>query len=282
MTTSNGAGGAVVRLALAQIDCDLGDVGANARRVRETLASASDADLVVFPELALTGYQVARAGADAALAAGDPLITALGQDAGAFVAGFAEAAPPHTYNAAAYVERGTIRHVHRKLSLPTYDIWEERRHFTPGAEIRAFDTRLGRMAILICADAWQPALAALAVHDGAGVLVVPAASALRHPDIEETWRDITRFYARTLQCYVVFVNRVGEEPGMRFWGGSHVYAPGGTLLAEAPRDEPALLDVEIDLDVVRRIRGEMPLVEEARLALRSVELASLSAEGAGP
>ena len=268
-----------MRLALAQIDCDLGDVAANVRRVRATLADAGRADLVVLPELALTGYQVGRVVDDVARPAGDPDIAGLGGEAGAFVVGFAEAGAVHTYNAAAYVEGGAVRHVHRKLYLPTYDVWEERKHFTPGAEIRAFDTAFGRMAILLCADAWQPAVAALAVQDGARVLLVPANSAARRPDIVETWHDITRFYARTLQCYVVFVNRVGEEPGLRFWGGSHVYAPGGALVAEAPHDQPALLEVDIDLEAVRRARREMPLVKEARLALLGRELARLAAEG---
>src|SRR4051794_20376674 len=280
MTNGEGrTGGAVVRLAIAQIDCDLGDVEANARRIRETLAAAADADLVVFPELTLTGYEVGAVDADVSLAATAPDLAGLGADAPACVVGVAEAGPLHTYNAAAYLDGGAIRHLHRKLFLPTYDIWEERKHFTPGAEMRAFDTRFGRMAILVCADAWQPALAALAVQDGARVLIVPAASAFRLPDIEETWRDITRFYARTLQCYVVFVNRVGREPGLRFWGGSHVYAPGGALVVEAPHDEPALVRVDLDLDAVRRVRRDMPLVKEARLALLSRELERLAAEG---
>jgi predicted amidohydrolase len=279
MTNANGASGAVVRLALAQIDCDLGDVEANVRRVRETLVTASDADLVVFPELTLTGYEVGEVGADVAIPASDPQIAGLGTAGPACVVGFAEAGPLHTYNTAAYLDGGAVGHVHRKLFLPTYDIWEERKHFTPGAEMRAFDTRFGRMAILLCADAWQPALAALAAQDGARVLLVPAASAARLYDIEETWRDITRFYARTLQCWVVFVNRVGEEPGLHFWGGSHVYAPGGALGAEAPRDEPALLRVDIDLDAVRRARRDMPLVKEARLSVLSRELERLAAEG---
>jgi predicted amidohydrolase len=271
---------AIVRVALAQVDCALGDVRANVRRLRETLADAPDADVVVFPELTLTGYHLAGVVDDVSLAVGDPQIHGLGADADvAFVVGFPEAGAVHTYNSAAYVEGGAIRHVHRKLYLPTYDIWEERKHFTPGAQMRAFDTRFGRMAILLCADAWQPALAVLAVQDGARVLVVPANSAARRPDIEDTWHDITRFYARTLQCYVVFVNRVGEERGLRFWGGSHVYAPGGELVAEAPRHEPALLNVDIDLDAVRRARREMPLIKEARLGLLSRELERLTAEG---
>jgi predicted amidohydrolase len=275
-----GAREGVVRVALAQVECALGDVPGNARRVRETLAAAPAADLVVFPELTLTGYQLARVGDDVSLAIGDPEITGLAAQAdAAFVVGFAEAGAVHTYNSAAYLEGGAVRHVHRKLYLPTYDIWEERKHFTPGAEMRAFDTRFGRMAILLCADAWQPALAVLAVQDGARVLIVPANSAPRLADIEETWRDITRFYARVLQCYVIFVNKVGEEPGLRFWGGSHIYAPGGELVAEAPRDEPALLCADLDLDAVRRVRREMPLVKEARLAVLSRELERLAEEG---
>src|SRR3954452_11842507 len=171
-----GGDGGVMRVALAQIDCDLGDVAGNARRVRETLAAVPDADLVVFPELALTGYQATGAG-DVALGAGDPEITGLGGAGGAVVVCFAEAAPPHTHNAAAYVENGAVRHVHRKLNLPTYDIWQERRRCAGGGEMQALGPRLGRTAIRIWAGGWQPGLRALAVRDGARVLVVPAASA---------------------------------------------------------------------------------------------------------
>ena len=274
--------GDVVRVALAQGDCVLGDVVENTRRVRQALdeATAGSAALVVFPELALSGYSLGRVGEDVSRAVDDPEIAGLASHAGAaFVVGFAEAGLLHTYNSAVYVEDGRVRHVHRKLYLPTYDIWEERKHFTPGAAMRAFDTRFGRMAVLLCADAWQPALAVLAVQDGARVLIVPANSAVRRADIADQWHDITRFYARTLQCYVVFVNRVGAEPGLRFWGGSHVYGPEGELVAEAPRDEPALVSAELDLSAVRRARRAMPLVKEARLGLLSREIERLAAEG---
>ena len=273
----------VVHVALAQLDCALGDVPENARRVRETLAAARarSADLVVFPELALTGYALGHVEDDVSRAVGDAEVGGLAAEAPepAFVLGFTEAGPMHTYNSAAYAEGGHIRHVHRKLYLPTYAIWEERKHFTPGGAMRAFDTRFGRMAILLCADAWQPALAALAVQDGARVLIVPANSTIRRSDIAEHWHDITRFYARTLQCYVVFVNRVGTEPGLRFWGGSHVYGPEGRLVADAPHDEPALVSADIDLGLVRRVRREMPLVKEARLGLMSREIERLVADG---
>jgi predicted amidohydrolase len=273
-----------VRIALAQADCALGDVAENARRVREVLARAraEAADLVVFPELMLTGYSLAHVDEDVSRAVTDEEIAALAAETDgdlSCVVGFAEAGRVHTYNSAAYLEDGAIRHLHRKLFLPTYDIWEEHKHFTPGDAMRAFDTRFGRMAILVCGDAWQPVLAVLAVQDGARVLIVPADSTARRPDIQEYWRDICRFYARLLQCYVVFVNRVGEEPGLRFWGGSHVHDPWGELLAEAPADEPALVCADIDLAAVRRRRRELPLLKEARLALLSRELERLAAEG---
>jgi predicted amidohydrolase len=271
------------RVALAQVDCALGDVGANVQRVRDVTGEAErqGADLVVFPELTLTGYALGQVPEDVARAVTDEEITGLARagDRIASVVGFAEAGRVHTYNSAAYLEGGAVRHVHRKLYLPTYGIWEERKHFTPGGAMRAFDTRLGQMAILICSDAWQPALAVLAVQDGARVLIVPANSTGQRPNIEEEWRDINRFYARMLECFVVFVNRVGDEAGLHFWGGSHVYDPWGELVAAAPVDEPALLTVEIDLADVRRRRREMPLVKEARLALLTRELERLAAEG---
>src|SRR3954453_13221508 len=283
MASNGGRGrGDVVRVALAQGDCALGDVAENTGRGREALAraTAESADLVVFPELALSGYSLGHVAEDVSRAVEDEEIGGVGADAGtAFVLGFAEAGRLHTHNSALYAEGGRVRHVHRKLYLPTYDIWEERKHFTPGAAMRAFDTQFGRMAILLCADAWQPALAVVAVQDGARVLIVPANSTVRRPDIVEQWHDITRFYARTLQCYVVFVNRVGAEPELRFWGGSHVYGPEGDLVAESPRDEPALISAELDLSAVRRVRRPAPLVKEARLGLLSREIDRLAAEG---
>jgi predicted amidohydrolase len=278
---SGGGRGEVVRVALAQMDCVLGDVAGNGRRMRRVLAEAAGAaDLVVFPELALTGYSLGHVDGDVTRPIDDADVAGLADGTGAaFVVGFAEAGRLHTYNSAIYVDGGEVGHRHRKLYLPTYDIWEERKHFTPGAAMRAFDTRFGRMAILLCADAWQPALAVLAVQDGARVLIVPANSTVRRGDIVEQWHDITRFYARTLQCYVVFVNRVGVEPGLRFWGGSHVYGPEGELVAEAPRDEPALVTADLDLASVRRVRRAMPLLKEARLGLLSREIERLAAEG---
>jgi len=267
----------LLRVALAQVDCALGDVEENARRARAAIeeARAGGANMIIFPELSLTGYALGAVRDDVALRTDDPTITALAAAANdlGVVLGFVEDGPVHTYNSAIYLEGGSAVHVQRKAYLPTYGRFEEHKHFSPGQTLRAFDSRWGRAALLICNDAWQAPLTFLAVHDGARILIVPSCSSLA-PEagtdpalIESDWRDLCRFHARFLQTYVIFVNRVGEEAGVTFWGGSHVVDPWGRVVAEAPRGEPALVLADLDLAAVRQARRQLPLVKEARLDL---------------
>ena len=277
----------VLRVTLAQVDCSLGDLDDNLRRTGEALeqARADGADLVVFPELSLTGYSMGQLVDDVSIEAADEeLAPLLGADTSTgVVVGFSEAGRLHTYNSAVYLRDGGIRHLHRKLYLPNYGAFEERKHFSPGQALRAFETEFGPMAILICNDVWQPMLPFLAVQDGARVLIVPAnSSRQRFPglvDMPQEWRDINRFHARMLESYVIFVNRVGVEGDLTFWGGSHVVDPWGRTIFEAPLDEPSVETVAIDLDAVRQRRREIPLVKEARLGLLAREIDRLAAEG---
>lgn len=277
-----------MRIALAQIDCSLGDIDRNLSRAKEVLAQARDAgaDLVVFPELSLTGYSLGQVSDEVSLPVQSERIASLVEEAGemsVLVGFYEETYSLHTYNSAAYFEDGSLLHLHRKLYLPNYRIYEERKHYSPGQTMRAFDTAFGRMAILICNDAWQPFLPFIAVQDGAQVLLIPANSGIYpHPeslDTKEYWRDITRFYARMLESYVVFVNRVGEEGELVFQGYSHVVDPWGTVVAEGPGHQEAMITADIDLADVRRRRREVPLVKEARLALLSKEVNRLVEEG---
>src|ERR671915_35540 len=277
-----------MRVALAQIDCVLGDTEENLRKAKEVVAQAKDrgADLTVFPELSLSGYALGELGDDVPIEAHSKPISSLAEAAGemAVVVGFCEEGRGfQTYNSAAYLEGGVLRHLHRKLYLPNYRIYEERKHYNPGQSMRAFDTKLGRMAMLICNDAWQPFLPFIAVQDGAQVLIIPADSgSYPYPellDTKEYWRDITCFYARMLESYVIFVNRIGEEENLVFLGYSHVVDPWGRVVVEGPGREEALITADIDLDNVRRRRREVPLVKEARLALLSRELNRLAEEG---
>jgi predicted amidohydrolase len=190
----------------------------------------------------------------------------------------------HTYNSAAYFQDGHLIHTHRKLYLPTYATFEERKYFSPGQSLRAFTAADGtRLSLLVCNDAWQPQLAFLATQDGARVLLVPACSAQsQFPEKYNSrtyWLDITRFYARMFQLFVVFVNRVGAEDDLHFWGGSHVIDPWGEIIAEAPADVEHVLTTEINLADVRHRRRDIPLVKEARLGLISREVQRLLDEG---
>jgi len=279
-----------MRITLAQADSRLGDIEVNLERAHQAVATAAEesSDLVVFPELYLSGYSIGEVDADLSMRPDDPRIEKLARHAGSagLLVGFVDSGPdgPHTYNSMAVYQDGRLVHVHRKLYLPAYAPFEERNHFTPGPTMRAFpvdpDTR---MAVLLCNDAWQPQLAFLATQDGARVLLVPAASAQsrfpEHYDSHEYWHDITHFYGRMFQVYVVFVNRVGTEGVLRFWGGSHVIDPWGNVVAEARQDEEQLLTVDIDLAEVRRRRRQVPLVKEARLGLLQREIGRLVEEG---
>jgi predicted amidohydrolase len=274
-----------MRVALAQVDCVLGDLETNLRTAKAALAQAADqgADLVVFPELALHGYPLGSSIAEP-IPAVDERLRTLGGEAGlAVVTGFREDAGLHAYNSVAYLDGRSLLHLHRKLYLPNYDIWEERKHFAPGQSCRAFSTPHGRMGILTCNDAWQPFLPFLLAQDGAEVLIIPANSVdTRAPDVLDThayWRELLRSIARMNELWVVFVNRVGATGRLEFWGGSSVVDPAGTVVAEAPVKQEALIVADLDVSASRRRRRELPLLKDARLGLLARELHRLIEEG---
>ncbi|MGI8730111.1 MAG: nitrilase-related carbon-nitrogen hydrolase, partial [Solirubrobacteraceae bacterium] len=198
-----------MKITLAQVSSTLGDIDANVARAAEVIdvAGEQDSDLVVFPELFLTGYALGRVDHDVSISASDPRLVELGKQrrpTDVLIGFYEDGLGVRNYNAAAYYDAGGLVHTHRKLYLPTYDVFEERKFFSPGQTMRAYDTVRGRMATMICNDAWQPQLPFLAVQDGANVLLVPTNSAQsRFPeryDSRTYWRDITVFYARMFQC----------------------------------------------------------------------------------
>jgi len=256
---------------MAQMDCRPRSVASNVRQAEEmrAQAEADGAELVVFPELTLTGYSSSPLAADVAMAADDERLARVAGD-GAVVVGFVEGP---RYNAAAWWTEGRLRHMQRKLYLPTYGPWQEGYHYTAGHRLDVVDG----VAILICNDAWHPALVELAVRRGAEVLVVPANSTRRELiDNPSTWRAITRAYARLFQVFVVFVNRVGVDGGFSFWGGSHVVDFDGQLVAEAPEDVEAVVLADLDLEALRHRRKELPLLDDPRLDLLAAGFTSLA------
>jgi predicted amidohydrolase len=274
-----------MRIALAQTDSTLGEVDANLEMLREQVARADEhhADLTVFPELAVHGYWLGQLPEDRSLSATDPRLTGLASGGCDVLVGFHEDGGVRRYNSAGYLSRSAVVHVHRKLYLSNYLVWEERKHASPGQSVRAFDTDHGRVATLICNDAWQPPIGWLAAQDGAELLLIPANSAAHlGPDSLDTiayWEQLLAFLARMLQAWVVFVNRVGSEGGSDFWGGSRVLDPHGQVVAQAPLWEPSLTVVDIDINAARRCRLEIPLLAEARLGLIERETQRLIQDG---
>ena len=274
------------RLAVAQIAPTLGDLEKNLT-LHEKMAQQAieqSANLLVFPELSLTGYFLKDQVPSVALRADSPLLQRFRELSlrVAMVLGFVEEAPGHRfYNAAAYLEGGEIRHIHRKVYLPTYGIFDEARYLAAGDRIRAFDTALGRMAILICEDLWHPAVPAIAAWDGAEILICPSASPGRGLGQAEpfqnatTWERTLRTCGDLLTSYVVYANRIGYEDGACFWGGSEVVTPGGETLAKARYLEEDLLLAEMDPGGLRRARVANPLLRDERMELTLRELSRI-------
>jgi len=274
-----------INLGLAQISPKLADVRANCELHLAFVerAAAQRIDLLVFPELSLTGYTVQDAMSEVAHRAtpSDPLMSTMLEASRRLdlVVGFAEVDErSRYYTAGAYLSQGKIVHVHRKVYLPTYGLFDEGRYFDLGDSVRAFDTRFGRMAILICEDFWHASPPYLAWLDGADVLLLTSASPGRGLGMDERL-DSSRFvetvnksYAALFGSFVVHANRVGFEDGMNFWGGSTIFAPDGELVAQAPYFEEALAVAEIDLADIQRTRKRIPLLRDERPELTLREL----------
>ena len=274
------------RLAVAQIAPTLGDLEKNLALHEKMARQAIEqsVNLLVFPELSLTGYFLKDQVPSVALRADSPFFQRFRELSSrvAMVLGFVEEAPDHRfYNAAAYLEGGEIRHIHRKVYLPTYGIFDEARYLAAGDRVRAFDTALGRMALLICEDLWHPAVPAIAVWDGAEILICPSASPGRGLGQAEpfqnatTWERTLRTCGDLLTSYVVYANRVGYEDGACFWGGSEVVTPGGEPLAKACYLDEDLLLAEMDPGGLRRARMANPLLRDERMELTLRELSRI-------
>lgn len=254
----------ILRVRLLQTDPVLGDVDGNLRRLDALVRDASDRDLVVAPELATHGYHLSEIPDFPPLSPQDPALLGLGAHGPAAVVGFAEGFRHHTYNSAALLDSRGAR-IQRKMFLPTYRGWEERKHFRPGSTLHCYDLPATRISTLICNDAWQPPLPWLAAHDGAEVVVVPVNSAVSSVGLptSRAWEILLLHAAVVLQTYVVFVNRCGSEAGRDFWGGSRVIHPSGEVLGQLG-SEAGELDCELDLGQLRALRRQWPLLQESR------------------
>jgi len=279
-------------IALAQIDCRLADLEANLQTHLELAAAAKqrDAQLLVFPELSLTGYHLQERAAKVALAEQAKFLDPLREQSRRIdiLLGLVLESPDHRiYNSALYFSGGKILQRHDKVYLPTYGAFEEGKHFARGDRLAAFDNAFSRCGILICEENWHPSAAHLLWVDGAKIFFSIHCSSAgvaspKNPPVHEpstspgACRLLSQFYARLFGAYFIFVNRVGTEGPFHFWGGSQVVNPFGETEATAKYGEPDLLIHTLELDKIREVRIKMPLRRDEDVAFTIRELVRMS------
>lgn len=255
------------KIALAQIDPALGNFPANVQKHVEFATRARDAgaELVVFPELSLTGYTIKDMNWELAVnlernvSSLEPLCE-LSKSISILAGAVEESSNFGIYNSAFFFEDGVARSVHRKTYPPTYGMFEEMRYFNSGNSVQAFDSKLGRLGVLICEDLWHMPLPYVLAQDGANLIIALVASPTRLGGNEKELQTARvnsenhKAYARLLTTYLAFCNRTGYEDGINFWGGSTVVGPDGEVDAQAKLFDEDLIVTMIDDDAVRRAR----------------------------
>jgi predicted amidohydrolase len=270
-------------VALAQIDPALGDRGRNLERHREWVkrAAGAGARLLVFPELSLTGYFLKDLVPESAIQLDSKEMRDLAALSAELdvVLGTVIESPDHRYfNASLYFSQGELVHVHRKVYLPTYGMFDEQRYFAPGDRFRSFATPFGRAGILVCEDIWHLPSAYILSLQGVDMIICPSSSPGRGITTDErlgtaeSYRLVCRTYAQFLTTFFLYCNRVGFEDGANFWGGSMVIGPNGDIIAQHEDAEEALVLATIDLADVRRERLANPLLRDERIELTINEL----------
>ena len=269
-----------MKIALAQIAPKLGDLPANLQTHLRLIQQARDqgANLIVFPELSLTGYFLEDLAYHVSLrrdaAELQQLVQAAGSDL-AVAVGFVEETPDyHYFISGAFIEHGAIRHLHRKVYLPTYGMFTDQRYFAEGERIQAFDASFGRCGLLICEDIWHNSTVSILAADRANYLISINSSPGRGVvtgdktlGSSEAVEMLNRMYAQFFTSFVIFCNRVGYEDGINFWGGSEVIGPDGECLGKAPYFEESLTCVDIDPSALRRVRISLPLLRDEKVDL---------------
>lgn len=267
---------------LAQIKPKLGCVADNLALIEERVQQAitAKADLIIFPELALTGYFLKDLVPEVARRLDSPEIRRLVDLSSqiSIVIGFVEEASDYCFfNSALYLEDGAIAHLHRKVYLPTYGLFDEQRYLARGEQFRAFDTKFGRMGLLICEDMWHLSASYILAMDGATTMICLSSSPGRGIEGEilgsaKAWQQLTSTTAMFLNCRVLYCNRVGYEDGVNFWGGSEYVAPSGNSQTRARMLEEDCISVMVDEGTLRRERIFSPMLRDENLFVTMQEL----------
>lgn len=275
------------RITLVQSNPRLGDLHANLEEHLTTIERLAEAsDLIVFPELSLTGYFLKDQVPELGLAReSDELarIADASRDTSLCV-GFVEKTPEGRYfNAAGFFEDGELKAVHRKVHLVSYGLFDEARDFAAGEEFRVIESKLGRFGPLICEDAWHAPSAYQHFLNHADAMIVMSASPARGVETppegseaglasQRTWDTLLGAQALLYRTYVAYASRVGWEDGIGFCGGSTVFGPEGDKLSAAPALDPAEITAHLSSDELHRARYATPLRRDEKPGILLAEL----------
>lgn len=270
-----------MRVGAAQFASEIGDINANIEIHLDWIARglSKQLDLLVMPELSLVGYHGTEFLLDVAMKSSDQRLRQLSEAAGnmAIVFGFIEEGlAAQFYNTAVIMKNGETVHRHRKINMPNYGKLEEGKYFAKGRHVRSCSLDENWHAgLLICSDAWNPALTHLAFLADTAVLITPVSSGVEAvgPDFDNPggWELTMRFYSMMYGAPSIMVNRVGVEKDLNFWGGSCILDPFGKRLAVAGKEEE-LIVAELDYNQVRRARHQLPTVRDSDTNLIQSEL----------
>jgi len=270
------------KVGLAQIAPFLGNLEKNLATCLDYVERAKDAgcEWVVFPELALSGYLIRDLVPEVALRLDDEELTPLLEASNeiAITVGLVEETEDYRFaNSVLHMEEGQILHVHRKVYLPTYGMFDEGRYFAPGDRVRAFDSRFGRVGLMVCEDAWHPSVPYILSRDRAEIMVIVSSSPARavraeHIESSQAWGFIVRVYSELFRSYVVYVNRAGYEEGVSFSGASRASSPAGVTVAEGVPLDEQLIVAELSSGELRRARLAQPFLRDERPELTVREL----------
>jgi predicted amidohydrolase len=282
-----------LRFRLCQTNPALGAVHKNLDDVcaRIDAARADGVELLVLPELALTGYFLKDQVPEVALTLDAPELARIAASTRglAAVIGFVErSSDGRCYNSAGWFEDGRLVHVHRKVQLVHYGMFDEGRDFAAGERYELVRSPRAAAGVLVCEDAWHVDGALLHFLDGADLLVVPAASPARGILASDggelasvtAWERILAAHALLTNCYVLFANRVGWEDGIGYGGHSAVFAPGGACVARLATIDTGCLDGVLDAALLERYRTATPLLRDAKPWLLERELRRRAEDGA--
>ena len=272
-----------IKVCLAQIKPTLGNVKKNLEIMCSNIEKAIEEEnnVIVFPELSLTGYLVKDMVQSIAITRKTVpqefleyskkigiIFGAVEEDDEDF----------RFYNSAFYLEDGEVKHVHRKVYLPTYGLFDEFRYFSKGDKFRAFDTKYGRFGILICEDAFHPSSSYILNEDGCQYMFMLANSPSRggqgdKPSNLIIWETLAKTYSSLYGMYIVFSHRVGYEDGVNFAGQSKVFSPSGEIKMQLSLFEEDFQSIVLDRAEIRRARIYTPTNknEDIYLTIRELE-----------